>query len=115
MVKQTIYRLMPVDSSYVEEGQFRIGDAGMIKVCPARQEVQNTVIHHASDESGLIFGIRVIFEKDERNDNKYSTPDSIVDTWQYHTANSIKEKWPTVLPTNWLTQLVVHQAIHPQG
>lgn len=108
---QAVYRRAPEKISCVEEGQFRIGPQGMIKVCPARQEIRDVIIHHAGNESGVIFGICIVVEKDKKNQDKYARPDSVVHSWQYHTANSIQEKWPIVVPNNWIEQLLNHQIL----
>lgn len=84
----------------------------MIKVMHARASIRDEIIHHASHESkGVIFAISVVFTKE---DDKYELP-KISDQWEYHTINSIREKWPTVLPKTWLEQLITQHAIILQG
>ena len=114
-LKQSIFRLTVPHgaSSCVETGQTRIGPAGMIQVICARESIREQKIHYGSRENCIIFGISLIFGKDK--ENKFKLIDTVSEQWQYHTVESIEEKWPTILPNDWLEQLVQQQAILLQG
>lgn len=104
---KTAYRMSERNNSIVEEGQFRTSTYGMIKVLHPRHEIRDEKIHHASDESGVIFGIAIIFKKEK---DRLELIDSVRERWEYHTAKSIVERWPTVLPNNWMELLISQQA-----
>ncbi len=85
----------------VVEGQYRVGPSGLIHVLAPRANVHDEVIHHAVNEGGVIFAITIILvQKGEYFDTPLS------DRWQYHTVASIMQRWPKVLPDNWLQQLM---------
>lgn len=86
----------------VIEGQYRVWSHGLIYVLAPRAKVRDEVIHHAATESGVIFAITVVLTQKGKD---FESPD-LSDKWQYHTIASILEKWPKVLPTNWLHQLM---------
>ena len=87
----------------VIEGQYRVGSHGLIYVLAPRAKVRDEVIHHAVTENGVIFAITVILAQKGKD---FESPD-FSDKCQYHTIASILEKWPKVLPSNWLHQLIV--------
>lgn len=85
----------------VAQDQYRIGPDGLIRVLAPRAEIRDNVIYHASHETGVIFGIEILLVK---KDDKFKGPGA-VESWQFHTIASIIEKWPKVLPSDWIQQL----------
>jgi hypothetical protein len=86
----------------VIKGQYRVGPSGLIYVLPPRAKIRDETIHHATDEGGVIFAITIILAQ---KGACFESPD-LSDKWQYHTVASIVQRWPKVLPDNWLHQLM---------
>lgn len=86
----------------VEENQYRVGPSGMVRVLQPQGKVRDTEIFHAPHETGVIFAVEVILAKKDKGFVKAD----ITATWQYHTVSSVEEKWPKVLPSNWLDTLI---------
>lgn len=89
----------------VIEGQYRVGYSGLIYVLPPRVKIRDEVIHHATDEDGVIFAITVILRRSIEDGTHFESP-NLSDEWQYHTVASIVQRWPKVLSDNWLHQLM---------
>jgi len=89
-------------SSKVEEDQYRVGNEGMVHILSPRGKIGNDEIHHASHETGVIFGLELILVKKD----KIFKPRGVAAGWEYHTVASILERWPKVLPKNWLQNIL---------
>jgi hypothetical protein len=94
----------PQDSK-IKDDQYRIGPTGLIKVHHAKEKVHDTTIYYDSKHSELIYAVTIIMHK-EKEKEKGWTISSTSNCWQYHTGSSILEKYPKVLPDNWLEMLM---------
>lgn len=89
----------------VEANQFRVGPESMIQVLGPKNVIRSETINYSSTEGIIIFATTTIFKQKEKGKVDLVFCDSAFD-WEYHTVESIKEKWPIVLSGNWLNQLM---------
>jgi hypothetical protein len=86
----------------VEEGQFRLGTRGLIRILSVAHKVRDEPIHYGNQDPP-VFSVSIIIRAD--NDRKWSETLSS-ERWEYHSTASIKERWPVVLRDDWLELLL---------